>query len=221
MATTSFYLRGIDLVGLVEKYLQGQFTQLTNVSSLTPSSSLVSERHIVSIKSNTGVRNHETTNESGRSFIHVGYRIKEGGKYGEIGPGEPARCMYCLINVEFGVGIPIAKEKGSHLRAAYGIDTIYRCIDIFCGFPCLLAELRKRLSYRKEIYEYSMTYLSEMYELTTGEPFINLKPSPDQRLLKIFNGDLDYPEFHSDLKYSAKPENLFYLPVIQKIEKDT
>jgi len=223
MSNVTFYLRGVELLDLVQKYIQGQFIQ---VSEPILKSSPTVNTQVVSVTSKTSSRTHnyEFTNESGRPFICIGYQIQSGGKYGEISPGQPARCMYCLreVNSTVCIGIPISKETGNYLRLAYcsAVDTIYHTIDIFCWFRCALAELEKRLHYRRPIYSYSMTYLSEMYEATTKLAFSTLVPSPDNRLLKVFNGPMDYSEWDSNeiLKYSSKPENICYLPVVQYIE---
>lgn len=223
MSSTTFYLRGIDLVDLAQKYVQGQFTQMTTTLSVSTNTT-VNTSQVISVtpKSTLAARNHEFTNESGRSFMYIGYQIKDGGKYGEISPGQPANCMNCLKKVDpkHARGIPISKDSGSHIKRSYGVDTIYHCIDIFCWYRCAKTELRKRLRYSNNIYAYSMVYMAEMYESDEGKTFSDLEPAPDNRLLKIFNGPMDYEEYHGDLKYSAKPENIYYLAVVQSLERD-
>jgi hypothetical protein len=216
MAATSFYLRGIDLVDLTQRYVQGEFTQLIFQIPVSVTPDTVASRQVISTVSKSTLRNHEFTNESGRTFVYVGYRLVEGGKYGEVAPGTPANCMHCLrqVNPATAVGIPISKQ------VKYPNLAIYHCVDVFCYFGCLLAELRKRLCYRNTIYAYSMSYLAEMYELTTGKSFSTCRPAADNRLLKIFNGTMDYEEFHGDVPYSSKPENIYYLSAVLFIEKD-
>lgn len=215
------YLRGVDLHSLVEKYLQGQTEHITT-SIIEGEAKFISQVQAVSLKSKPKATKHEFTNESGRPFIYLGYRLQPGGKYGEISPGVRAKCMYCLKEVSSScLGIPITKETGRHLQISYGVETIYHTIDIFCWFRCTLAELKRRQLYQNTIYSYSMTYLSEMYEATTKLPFSTLIPASDNRLLQIFNGPLEYEEWEGDLKYSSKPENIHYLPVVAYIEGTT
>lgn len=225
MGEVPLYLRGVDIIALTKAYLQGQYVNVSTRPPVTIVPSTFQNEKIQSVVSKTTVntKSHEFTNDSGYgSFVLVGYRIKEGCKYGECNPGSPANCMHCLRSVDPNTAMPIivAKDSGSHIKEKYGYDVLYHGIDIFCHFSCVLAELRKRLCYGNHIYDHSILYLCEYYERATGLPFSELKPAPDNRLLKIFNGPMDYDEFHSGLKYSNKPENVYFLVCNQALEKD-
>lgn len=216
----SIYFRGCSLSDLISEYLSGKYKELTVGIPVIKETS-VNSKPIISAKIPQNVRNYEFTNPSGKSFVYVGYRIQENGRYGEIRFSEPANCMNCLgkVNPEFAIGIPIAKEESLMIKQQYGFESIYHMIDIFCHIRCAYAELRKRISYQNSIYTNSIIYLSEIYEKTTGLSFSSLKPALDNRLLKIFNGPMNEEEYHKDTKYISKSENLLFIPVIQSIEE--
>jgi len=202
----TIYLRAIDIVQLTNEYLNGNYTTLDYTSRR------IESKPVPVITKSSGIR----------SFIPVGYYLRPGNSFGKIEHNQAARCMYCLMETtsETAVGIPLAKESGLHIEETYQVKAMYHCLDIFCSYNCLLAELRRRLLTRESIYLNSITYLAEIYEMSTGKSFSSLKPSSDQRVLKVFNGWMDYPEYHQNTSFAAKPANIHFLTVTQQIEKD-
>lgn len=198
------YLRGVDIGNLTEKYFAGQFTTFATQTPVAITKTITTQPVVIS-NSKVALKPYEFMSDTGKKFSYIGYRAKECGKYGEVVPGTPAKCMYCLRDVDpsIAIGIPIAKQQG-----------IYHCIDIFHWYSCALAELRRRIKYNNMLYEHSMIYLGEMYELTTGKSFDTCKASPDNRLLQIFNGDMTYEDFDA-CQIVPRPDTLYFYPVIQ------
>lgn len=209
------YLRGVDLASLADRYLKGEFIKL--VTPIPIESSLLKERPSSIITSNdksTSVP-YEFDPGYGRNFVYVGYRVSEkDGKYALLDPSLKWYCMYCLRKTSDNpMGIPIRREQR-------GEKIIYHMIDIFCCFECMVAELRKRNN--NPLYSQSMTYISELFTLCTGKDITELKPASDQRLVKRFNGPMTWEEFHTTtIKYSEKPSNVYFLPVIEYIEQNS
>lgn len=127
------------------------------------------------------------------------------------------RCMYTLEIIPPDVtpiGIPIQKK-------IVGKEIIFHCIDVFGSFNAAYSELlRRRDSVKDKIwYKNSEKYLKEIF--SEHYPKEKLLPLPDQRLLKIFNGDLSIEEFNKSVKkYKNAVNKYICLPMIQQLQFD-
>ena len=216
------YLRGVDLVGLVERYLNNEFIDLKDPIPVYPAASIelvAQNEKIVTVSDNTKVKSYQLDLGAGQIFNCIGYKVYEAdGRYGVIDPSVIAgsRCMFCLRRIgkstDQAIGIPIRRQ-------AIEGQIYYHMVDIFCRFRCAYAELRRRRG--NQLYSHSMEYLAEIYTRTTGKDISQLKPSSDPRLLQIFNGPMTWDEYHADsTTFSEKPTNIFYVPIIEYVEQD-
>ena len=208
------YFRGVDLAYLAERYLKGEFINLTNPLPVDTSVLNESPQKIVTIKDTTNTVSYQLDIGGGQSFACIGYKVKDkDGRYAFLDPQKEYRCMYCLRTIKKNpLGIPIRREEKSS-----GI-LYYHMVDTFCTINCALAELQRRLS--NCIYSQSMILLAEIHHKCTGEDISKMKPSSDQRLLEIFNGPMSWDEFHSNtMTYAEKPGNMFFLPVRECLEQ--
>lgn len=126
--------------------------------------------------------------------------------------GEKLRCMYTLEYIEntIPIGIPI-------FRKTVGDKVLFHCVDIFGSFNAALAELRKRKDSKTTgyIYKNSEQYLLELFD--EYHPNEELIPFPDQRLLQIFNGPLDYNKFcGSTKKLTGAKSRYICVPMVEE-----
>lgn len=219
MSESRVYLRGVDLVSLVERYLKGEFTTLVNPLSVEVSDLNQKSQSIVTIKENVNDVNYQVDMGAGQSFACIGYKVtNKDGSYGIVDPNKEYNCMYCLRKhkLEPFYGIPIRREE--RISPTGSSKIYFHGVDIFCSFRCRKAETKRRLN--NTIYSQSMAYLAEIYNKCTGKDFADLKPASDQRFLKSFNGPMSFKEFHeSTIIYSEKPGNMYFLPVIELLEQ--
>lgn len=219
MSDTRVYLRGVDLISLVDKYLKGEFTTLANPLSIDTSDINQNPQSIVTVKQNVNDINYKIDMGTGQTFACIGYKVTNiDGTYGPVDLNKEYYCMYCLRKhkLEPFYNIPIRRDEKI---SPDGSSKIYfHGIDIFCSFRCRKAEIKRRLN--NPIYSQSMAYLSEIYNKCTGQDFADLKPASDQRFLKSFNGPMSIKEFHeTTITYSEKPGNMYFLPVIELLEQ--
>jgi hypothetical protein len=210
MSESQVYLRGVDFSVLLEKYLNGDFTNLT--TPLSVESSNQKSQSVMTIKENTIDMSYQFDLGVGQNFACIGYKvIDKDGAYGVYSPNKEYNCMYCLRKIkQKPIGIPVRREEKNH-------KIYFHMADIFCTFNCCKAETKKRQ--QNALYSQSLVYLAEIYNKCTGKDFSNLK-STDQRLLKIFNGPMSWEEFHSDtVTYSEKPGNVYFLPIVEFLEQ--
>lgn len=219
MSESRVYLRGVNLISLVDKYLKGDFVTLINPLSVEVSDINQKPQSIVTIKESTNDVNYQLDMGTGQTFAYIGYKVTDkDGNYGPVDPTKEYNCMYCLRKhkLEPFYGIPIRREEKF---SPDGSSKIYfHGVDIFCSFRCRKAELKKRLN--NTIYSQSMAYMSEIYNKCSGKDLSDLKAASDQRYLKNFNGPMSHKEFHSStVTYTEKPGNMFFLPVIELLEQ--
>lgn len=208
------YLRGVDLVKLTERYLRGEFVELITPLPIDISCLKEEPTNIVTVTNNSSKMSHEFDPGCGRSFMCIGYRISEkDGRYAVLDPDLDYYCMYCLRKFSKNpMGIPIRREEQEG-------KIIFHMIDIFCCFDCLMAELDRRKF--NSLYSQSSSYITELFTLCTGKPASELKKASDCRLVKRMNGPKSWDEFHANtIRYSEKPSNVIFLPVIEYIEQD-
>jgi hypothetical protein len=160
---------------------------------------------------------------AGQTFACVGYKVHtKDGNYGVINSETIGkyRCMYCLkkMGQNYPLGIPVKRQMRINEN---GVENFYyHMIDVFCRFECAYAELKRRQG--NQLYNHSLVYLSEIYNLFTKKDISTLKPSSDYRLLKIFNGPMSWDEFHKNTSiYTSRPGNVFFVPVIEYLEQET
>lgn len=221
MSESRVYLRGVDLISLVDRYLKGEFVTLVTPLSVEVSNLNQNTQSIMTIKEKVHDSGYQLDMGTGQHFACIGYKVTDkDGTYGIFDTDKEYNCMYCLRKhkPEPFYGIPIKREEKI---SPNGSSKIYfHMVDIFCTFRCRKAETKRRI--HNTIYSYSMTYLSEIYNKCTGKDFSNLKPASDQRLLKIFNGPMSWKEFHSDsVTYTETPGNMYFLPVIELLEQNS
>jgi hypothetical protein len=218
MSGSRVYLRGVDLNSIVEKYLKGEFVTLTTPLPIDISGITQTSQPIISIKENVNDVSYQIDIGTGQTFGCIGYKIiDKDGLYGTFDQNKKYNCMYCLRKIKQNpLGIPIRREERASINGTTKI--YYHMVDIFCTFNCCKIEIKRRS--QNSIYSQSMVYLAEIYNRCTGKNFSELKCSPDQRFLKIFNGPMSYEEFHSGtVSYVEKPGNMYFQPVIELIEQ--
>lgn len=216
-SSTRVYLRGVDLVKLVERYLQGEFINL--VTPLTiKTKQLLDDRSIVNVRDDTKAKSYQFELSSGEVITCIGYKVYDAdGRYGVCDPTliQKSRCMFCLKKIgqsPEAMGIPIRRE-------ARGEKIYYHMIDIFCRMRCVRAELRRRRG--NPLYAHSEAYLAEIFTKWTGLDYSELKPSSDPRRLKILNGPMNWEEYHADsATFSERPGNIYFVPVIEYLDQD-
>jgi hypothetical protein len=220
MSGSRVYLRGVDLVSLVDRYLKGEFSTLVNPLPVEASSLNQKTQSIVTVKENVNDINYQVDMGTGQTFGCLGYKVTDkNGTYDVVDPNKEYNCMYCLRKhkLEPFWGIPIRRDEKI---SPNGKSKIYfHMVDIFCSFKCRKAETKRRA--HNTIYSHSMAYLAEIYNKSTGRDFDGLSAS-DQRFLKIFNGPMSWKEFHANtVTYSQVPGNMYFLPVIELMEQNS
>jgi hypothetical protein len=220
-ASTRVYLRGVDLVKLVERYLRGEFVNLVTPLTIDPKRllDLTSPRKsIVTVRDDAKAKSYQLELSPGEIITCIGYKVYDAdGRYGIFDPAliQKSRCMFCLKKIGQSpetMGIPIR-------RAAKGEKIYYHMVDIFCRMRCVRAELRRRRG--NPVYAHSEEYLAEIFTKWTGLDFSELKPSSDPRLLKIMNGPMNWEEYHADsTTFSERPGNIYFVPVIEYLDQD-
>lgn len=219
--STRVYLRGVDLVKLVERYLQGEFISLSTPLVVDPrrfTDLTTSAQSIVTVRGDNKAKSYQIEVSPGEVFSCIGYKVYDAdGRYGVFDPAliHNFRCMFCLRKVGKSpevMGIPI--------RRTLKVDkTYYHMVDVFCRMRCVYGELRRRVN--NPLYSHSIEYLAEIFTKWTGRDFSELKPSSDPRLLKIFNGPMSWEEYHADsMTFSERPGNIYFVPIIEYLEQD-
>lgn len=211
MSEQRVYLRGVDINELAQKYLSGDFKDLTEPIPLTQ---VLPAAEIREVRSTVSEAKSYQVEIGGQQLACIGYRIYEkDGRYSNYVPEKPSRCMQCLQKITGQpMGIPVLREEK-------GGKTHYHMLDIFCSFRCIYTEIVRRR--HNSIYNSSMAYLGEIYEKYTGGSISELKPLSDRRLLKMFNGPMSWSEYHSETKYyPEKPGVFYFLPVMEYLEQE-
>lgn len=218
LSGTRVYLRGVDLVKLVEKYLQGGFADLETPLVIESVELSTARQSIMTVRDETKVKSYQLEVGPGEVFSCIGYKVYDtDGRYGVFDPAQlqSFRCMFCLKKVGDSpevLGIPIR-------RTVKGDQIYYHMVDIFCRMRCAYGEIRRRMG--NPLYVHSVEYLAEIFTKSTGRDFSELRPSSDPRLLKILNGPMSWGEYHADTtNFSERPGNVYYVPVIEYVEQD-
>lgn len=202
------YFRGLDLNSLLERYRSGEISKIT--TPLPVIWEKVDQKPSVLLDSTKEKITYEVDLGIGRSFAFIGMKVYHKGGHQPLDCKEAYNCMYCLRKIDGNpIGIPLRRRE---------IDgkIYYHMIDVFCSFDCCYAELKLRLD--NQSYNQSVEYLSEICHQLTGKM---LKPAKDWRLLKIFNGDLTWEEFHQgSVRYTHKTGHMCFLPTGEYIEQD-
>ena len=225
-ASTRVYLRGVDLVKLVERYLRGEFANLLTplpVDSTRLADLTSAQQSIVTVRDETKTKSYQLELSPGEIFSCIGYKVYNAdGRYGVFDPAliRNSRCMFCLKKIgqsTEAMGIPIRRTLK---KTSTGEERIYyHMIDIFCRMRCVYGETRRRIG--NPLYAHSIEYLAEIFTRSTGQDFSQLKPSSDPRLLKIMNGPMSWDEYHTDsTTFSERPGNIYFVPVIEYLEQD-
>ena len=216
MDSLTLVFRGINISTIVENYTYGFYKNVTKLEETNIEIKNEGNNQIVR-KTEKSNNYYEVTPEVGRPFVYVLYLPNEQLVYKSVPTninGKKYNCMHCLKeNLETGIGIPVLKKE---------IDgnVFWHCVEIFCSFNCMFSELRNKLVTEHTLFSESLILTSELFENCTGQPFSSLKPANDRRLLKKWNGHMDYNQFHENPGYYVSiPNNYFFTPVIQTIPK--
>ena len=197
------YLRGVELLNIVEKYKQGKYTSVDVLPLSNEQKRQIRAKKSVVSDNKMAVVDNEFVNEHGTKYLILTHG------------NPPYNCMYCLhpIKDNNGIGIPVSKvEKNGQCT--------YEMVDIFHPFGCVLAELRQRLWYATVRYDYSIQYLAEIYESETGQAFTDLKEAPDKYLLQLFNGPMQWDQWISQCGYyPSKFVRTLTTPLNKLVEK--
>lgn len=211
MSELRVYLRGVDIANLTQKYLAGEFKDLTNP---IPLAKILPPTQIRDVRIAVPETKSYQVELGGQTLACIGYKVyAKDGFYANYLPDKAYRCMQCLqkINGQC-MGIPILREERSG-------KIHYHMLDVFCSFRCIYTEIIRRR--HNALYNSSMSCLGEIYEKATGSSISELKPLSDRRLLKMFNGPMSWAEYHTDTKYyPEKPGSVFFLPVPEYLEQE-
>ncbi|AYV86087.1 MAG: hypothetical protein Solivirus5_15 [Solivirus sp.] len=210
------YFRGLDLGAIVSKFITGGYSGVTR--------SCFTKREIVASESKALITTQEIEQRKsyisvfadGRTYIRLGYIVYDkDGVYKPIDPNQIFNCMFCLRRI-----LPNDKFQGLPIyKTVEGDKVAYHEIDIFCTWDCACAEYNCRS--KNTLYEYTYTYMKELFHLTTGRPENELKPASDKRCLQIFNGPQSWEEFHkSTMRFAEKTPLVYFFPVLYYIEQD-
>ena len=217
------YFRGVDLAGLTNRYLEGAFSEMIEVSRVDLSVLKENSPQIVNIQTPAIMPSCEIAKGGHQKIICLGHVVSETGMYRRLDPKKNSyRCMSCcrkitdqMIAQNGGLifGIPIQREE------QYGVF-IYHAIDVFCTLECAYRKYEERK--HNSIYHHSEIYLKEIFQMLTGRPLSEFKPASDPRLLKFFNGPLDWTTYHQmSATYTENPTNLVIYPALEYIERST
>lgn len=222
------YFRGLDLIEIVNLYLNDKFATLSTPLPVDLSILNNKEPNILAIREKFNrLNSYEIEVGAGQSFACIGYKIYEtDGKYGPYKANGNYNCMYCLRQVKTKpMGIPILREE--HDGKIY-----FHMIDVFCTFNCIFSELHLR--HTNVLYSNSFGFLSEIFNKCTGKDITELHPCSDRRLLTVWNGPMSYEEYHKasiplgkhegdigkHLIYSEKPGNVYFVSTVEYIQQD-
>jgi len=98
---------------------------------------------------------------------------------------------------------------------------IWNYVEVFCSFNCVYAELNEKLLKFPTFFSESLILLSELFENCTNQPFSSLQPSNDRRLLKKWNGHMDYDQYHENPGYYITiPSNYYFVPCLETLTKN-
>lgn len=164
------YLRGVNLEKVVEGYRAGSYQD--------------AERQAVDVGDHASVVKTAKAPPGATMVCNSQSMLSLGKK--TYDDDQAYNCMHCLRPVgDDCVGIPIYRERAPE-------DDVYHMVDIFCGLRCAYAAVKRRTD---SIYSQSAALLMYLWRLSgdTG----TLTPSPDPRLLKVFNGPLSWDEYHA------------------------
>lgn len=213
--THNIYFRGLDLSAITERYLSGGYQKQTKSLFVKKAVNTNTTKTVLITKQENEPKRNVFTYTDGKSYIRLGFMVYDlNGSYKPIDPNQRYNCMYCIREVDplHKAGLPIRKIVEN------GVSYFHE-IDIFCCWNCAYAEYRARSS--NSLYTHTLTFLKELFVLTTGKTESELQPASDKRCLQIFNGPLTWEEFHAQsINFSTKPENVFYLPIIYYIGQD-
>jgi hypothetical protein len=216
METTRIYLRGVDLVGLLNSYFKGEFANMTTPIKINTDFNETKPQSIITVNQNNHQKSYRLDFGSGQYSACLGHKVYDTkGNYGPLDPDylDNYNCMYCLRSFEELENI--SEVMGIPIRRTTVKDTIhYHMIDIFCCIRCMYAEYKRR--HTNQLYSQSMPLISEIYTKMTGKDPSSLRPSSDPRLLQIMNGPMTWDEYHeNDEIYPEVPGNVFFVPVIE------
>lgn len=211
------YLRGVDLNTLIDNYLNDKYIEL--ISPLAVDLSILDEKvqNIVSIKEKNKIYSYECDFGFGQTYAFICYKVYDkDSRYAPADPQKKYRCMYCLKKIDKNpLGLPILRQE---IIVNNEVCITFHMIDIFCTINCCLAEYPARRN--NQLYAHTMEYLGEICLKCTGKDIGEFKASSDKRLLKIYNGPMTWDEFHANnITYSEKPGNIFFLPVMEYLER--
>lgn len=212
-SSARIYLRGVNLVNLLEKYNSGTLEFGTTPLYLKPTAQKERVEIVTVQEEKPDTKSFEYSPGSG-SFFCLGHRVKDvDGNFGYMDPTKPFRCLNCCQKkVGDPWGIPLRKERRE-------LGWCFHTVDYFCCPECMYRGLWQRLS--NPLYANSLSLAKEMYNLWTGKDSSTLRMARDNRLLKFFGGPMNWENYHkSSTQYIEKPSFLFFFPIIEYIEND-
>ena len=210
---TRVYLRGVNLLSILEKYYNETFEHLEVPLYMVPVNTKEKASVVTIQEEKPDTKNFEYSPGSG-SFLCLGHRVAEmNGNFGYIDPSKPYRCLNCCQKKTGDYwGIPVKRERRDGIYC-------YHTIDTFCTPECMYRVLWQRLS--NPLYAYSEMYAKEMYSIWTGKDASTLQMVRDPRFLKFFMGPMSWENYHKNTTpYIEKPSSLFFFPIIEYIEND-
>lgn len=211
------YLRGVDLLNLVERYMHSEFVHLKTPLKVDNSVAEHAKQNVITLEEDIGHKPYILDIGAGQNFICLGYKVYD--KEGNYGPLDPEQfesynCMNCLMPFEYltdtteVMGIPVKREIKTNEQGQ--TQYIYHMVDIFCCMRCMYAEYKKRSN--NKLYTQSEALISDLWVRYTGRSPAELKPASDCRILEIFNGPMNWKEYHKDTVRYQRPENVFFIP---------
>lgn len=214
------YLRGVDFMNLVERYLNSEFVNLNTPLKVNTRAVQHTQQDLVTVTHDTQHKPYMLDVGAGQSFICLGYKVYDNhGNYGQMDPEmiDEYNCMYCLMpfeNLEDKsevMGIPVKREV--HIDSNGKKKHCYHMIDIFCCMRCMYREYKNRTN--NKLYAQSECLISEIFTKFTGKDPSHLRAATDHRALEIFNGLMSWEEYHADTTIYERPGNVYFVPVIE------
>lgn len=213
MTSKTIIFRGLDLLSIIQNYIDGYYENMKY--PIQTEQNKVNQSVIK--KKEKGNNYYEFSPEIGLHHSYILYLPNEQNIYKQIPVELNSRtfnCMFCLKEqIDIGLGIPVG-------RTFVNGNVIWHYVEIFCSFNCVYAELKEKLKSYPEFFSDSLLLLSELFQNVTGLDFSHLKPSNDRRLLKKWNGYMDYNKYHENSGcHITIPSNYYFCPCIETLTK--
>jgi len=209
--TPTFTLRGVDPLQILQQYLDGDFTKITDIPSkvtAAKSTTLITQGYGADVNSEVYVYRDKNNNQ--QTIVttnHDAYScVRDGKDY------RPKRCRWCrrkFTQERDPVGIPTA-----YLKDHEGKYIFYTDQPNFDTFECALACLRRTQKirlYKDSLYMDSEQFLKLFCKVATGVD--DLQEAKDWILYHKNGGHLTDKEYFQNTHTYRRTSNIVCLPI--------